>query len=188
MNFELIKLWAFLLIAAIPGTNAVAQKVNVGYDRSADFSKYATYTWAEPERPPSRPLLYASIVGSIDHELKAKGLARTDNGGDLTLIPAGGMEFGLSSAAGTPIVPSYSGAPPAIDATMWSGASGPSNLTSVYVPEGTLVLNVVDRQSNKIIWTGTVTQKLEVENKKKSLELIDRAIAKLLKQYPPQKK
>ena len=52
MNFELIKLWAFLLIAAIPGTNAVAQKVNVGYDKSADFSKYASYTWAEPERAP----------------------------------------------------------------------------------------------------------------------------------------
>ena len=139
--------------------------------------------------PPSRPLLYASIVGSIDHELKAKGLTRTDNGGDLTLIPAGGMEFGLSSAAGTPIMPSYGGAPPAIDATMWSGATGTSNLQHrAYVPEGTLVLNFVDRQSNKIIWAGTVKQKLEVENKKKSLELIDRAIAKLLKQYPPQKK
>jgi len=90
--------------------------------------------------------------------------------------------------AGTPIMPSYGGAPPAIDATMWSGANGTSNLTSAYVPEGTLVLKFVDRQSNKIIWAGTVTQKLEVENKKKSLELIDRAIAKLLKLYPPQKK
>ena len=33
-----------------------------------------------------------------------------------------------------------------------------------------------------------MTQKLEVENKKRSLELIDKAIAKLMKQYPPQKK
>ena len=63
-------------------------------------------------RAPKRPLLYASIVGSIDHELKAKGLKRMDNNGDLILIPAGGMEFGLSSAAGTPIMPSYGGAPP----------------------------------------------------------------------------
>jgi hypothetical protein len=82
MNFELIKLWAFLLIAVIPGTNGFAQKVNVGYDKSANFSRYASYTWAEPEVSPSRPLLYASIVGSIDHELKAKGLTRTDSGGD----------------------------------------------------------------------------------------------------------
>jgi hypothetical protein len=188
MQFALNKLRLGLLVAAITTTNALAQKVSVGYDKSTEFSKYASYTWGEPAMPPKRPLLYASIVGSIDHELEAKGLKRIDSNGDLILIPAGGMEFGLSSAAGTPIMPSYSGAPPTIDATMWSGASGPSNLTSSYVPEGTLVLSFVDRQSNKIIWAGTVRQKLEEENKKRSLELIDKAIAKLLKQYPPQKK
>ena len=124
MNLALTKRCLCLLIAAIFTTNAFAQKVSVGYDKSADFSKYASYTWAEPSMPPSRPLLYASIVGSIDHELKAKGLARTDSAGDLILIPAGGMEFGLTSVAGTPIMPSYGGPPPAIDATMWSGAGG----------------------------------------------------------------
>ncbi len=188
MNVALSKLLLSLLVAAVTTTNGLAQKISVGYDKSAEFSKYASYTWGEPALPPKRPLLYASIVGSIDHELKTKGLKRIESNGDLILIPAGGMEFGLSSAAGTPIMPSYGGAPPAIDATMWSGASGLSNLTSSYVPEGTLVLSFVDRQSNKIIWAGTVRQRLEVENKKKSLELIDKAIAKLLKQYPPQKK
>jgi hypothetical protein len=188
MNIELSKLILCLLSAAIPTTNAFAQKVSVGYDKSADFSKYASYKWAEPALPPARPLLYASIVGSIDDALKAKGLARTDSTSDLILIPAGGMEFGLSSAAGTPIMPSYGGAPIAFDATMWSGAGGSANLTSSYVPEGTLVLNFVDRKANKVIWTGTVRQKLEVENKKRSLELIDKAIAKLMKQFPPQKK
>ena len=191
MNFELIKLWAFLLIAVIPGTNGFAQKVSVGYDKSADFSKYASYSWTEPSLPPSRPLLYASIVGSIDHELKAKGLARTDSAGDLILIPAGGMEFGLTSVAGTPMMPSYGGAPPAIDATMWSGAGGAgqlSNLTAPLVPEGTLVLNFVDRKANKVIWTGTVREKLDMAKKQESLDRVDRAIAKLLKQFPPQKK
>jgi len=188
MNFALNKRRWCLLIAAMMTTNAFAQKVSVGYDKSADFSKYKSYTWAKPERTPARPLLYASIVGTIDQELKAKGLARTDNAGDLILIPSGGMEFGLTSVAGTPIMPSYGGSPAAIDATMWSGAVGSSNLTAPYVPEGSLVLNFVDRKANKVIWTGTVKQKLEVENKKKSLDLIDKAIAKLMKQFPPQKK
>ena len=191
MKFALTKRCLCLLVAAIPITNALAQKVSVGYDKSADFSKYASYTWAEPSMPPSRPLLYASIVGSIDHELKAKGLARTDSAGDLILIPAGGMEFGLTSVAGAPIMPSYGGPPPAMDATMWSGAGGAgqlSNLTAPLVPEGTLVLNFVDRKANKVIWTGTVKQKLDMAQKKKSLDRVDRAIAKLLKQFPPQKK
>jgi hypothetical protein len=56
-----------------------------------------------------------------------------------------------------------------------------------YVPEGTFVLTVIDRVSNKVIWTGTVKEKLDIENKTKSLERIDKAIAKLLKQFPPKK-
>jgi Domain of unknown function (DUF4136) len=120
--------------------------------------------------------------------LKAKGLTRTERDGDLALTPAGGMEFGLNVATGTPILPTYGGAPPTIDANMWTGASGPSNLMAPYVPEGTLALTFVDRNSNKVIWTGTVTEKLDIENKKKSLERVDKAIAKLLKQFPPKRK
>ena len=75
-----------------------------------------------------------------------------------------------------------------IDATMWTGAGGSgrdlASLTAPTVPEGTLVLSFVDRIANKVIWTGTVRQKLEMENKKKSLDLIDKAIAKLLKTIP----
>jgi Domain of unknown function (DUF4136) len=188
MNFAVNKYCLCLLVAAIASTHAFSQKVNVGYDKSADFSKYASYTWAEPSRPPTRPLLYASIVGSIDHELKAKGLARTDSAGDLILIPGGGIDFGMAGAAGTPIMSTYGGAPIAFDATMWSGAGGSGSLTSSYVTEGTLVLEFVDRKTNKAVWTGTVKQKVDVENKKKALDRIDKAIAKLMKQFPPQKK
>ena len=80
----------FLVIMAI--TSATAQKIKVGYDKSVDFSRYKTYTVAEPGIQPTRPLLHASIVGSLDHELKSKGFARTESDGDLILIPEGGTE------------------------------------------------------------------------------------------------
>ena len=180
------KIWISLLILALPPVSAFAQKVDMGYDKSADFSKYKTYTWAQPSRPPSRPMLYAVIEGTIDYELKAKGLARTESNGDLVVVPGGGMEFGINYAVGTPIMPTYSG-PPAMDATMWTGAVGASNLMAPYVPEGTLVVNLVDRNANKVVWTGTVKQKLDMEKKTKSLKLIDKAIVKLLKEFPPRK-
>lgn len=188
MNLNMRKLRIYLLLAALPITTAFAQKVKVGYDKGVDFSRYTSYTWAKPTMPPTRPLLYASVLGSIDYELKAKGLARMEDDGDLVLIPAGGMEFGLNYAAGTPMLSTYNGSPPTIDATMWTGAGGPSNLMAPYVPEGTLMLNFVERGSNKVIWTGTVTQKLDIENKRKSLDLVDKAITKLLKEFPPKKK
>jgi hypothetical protein len=188
MNLNIRKLRTCLLLAALLITNALAQKVKVGYDKSADFFKYASYTWAKPTTPPARPLLYMNILGAIDHEMKAKGLANTESNSDLILTVASGTDLGISNAASTPIISGYSGLPPAIDATMWTGAGGFSNLTATYVQEGTLTLSVVDRRVNKVIWSGTVTQKLDWQNKEKSLVLVDKAIVKLLKEFPPKKK
>jgi hypothetical protein len=168
------------LVLSLLTASAFAQKVKVGYDKSADFSKYKSYTWAAPSTPSSRPMLREIVIGSVDHQLKSRGLARVENNGDLILIGNGGMEYGINQAAGTPYVPTY--APPTFDATVWTGASV---LMAPYVPEGTLILEFVDRGTNKVVWGGTLTQKLDVEQKQKSLELIDKGIAKLLKQFPP---
>jgi hypothetical protein len=178
------QLWFHLFLSALAST-AFAQKVKVGYDKSVEFSRYKTYTWTEPAMPPTRPMLYATVVGSVEEELKNRGLQRVDKDGDLILIPAGGIEFGISGAAGTPMLSTYGGAPASVDATMWTGGGGTANLTSSYVPKGTLQLQFVDRSTNKVIWNGTVSEKLDVENKKKSLDRIYKAIAKLIKEFPP---
>jgi hypothetical protein len=180
--YELV-LSTFVLFAL--ATTASAQKVKVGYDKSVDFSRYKTYTWAEPAMPPTRPMLYSTVVASVDENLKNRGLQRVDKNGDLTLNPAGGIEYGISSAAGTPILSTYGTQPAAADATMWTGAGGTANLTSAYVPQGTLQLQFVDRSSNKVVWNGMVSEKLDVEKKRDSLDRIYKAIAKLTKQYPP---
>lgn len=176
-----------MLVASLC-VSAFSQKVTVGYDKSVDFGGFKTYTWSNPSMPVTRPLLYFTVIGSVDYELKSKGLAKVEKDGDLILVPQGGMEFGMNQAAGTPITSNLTGPPPSFNATMWTGAGGPSNLTAPYVPEGTLTITFVDRNSNKVIWMGTVKEKLDVENKKKSLERVDKAIVKLFKQYPPGKK
>jgi hypothetical protein len=130
-------------------------------------------------------MVYATVVGTIEDELKKKGLQRTDKNGDLILIPAGGVEFGINTAVGTPILPTYAGQPISVNATMWTGAVGTENLTTSYVPQGTLQLQFIDRNSNKIIWNGMVSEKLDIERKQESLERISKAIEKLIKQYPP---
>jgi hypothetical protein len=67
------RLFVGLCLAAFSSL-VLAQKVKVGYDKSAEFSKYKTYSWATPATPPTRPLLYAEVVNSIDGELNSKGL------------------------------------------------------------------------------------------------------------------
>ena len=175
-----------LAVISLGATDAFAQKVKVGYDKGTDFSKYKTYTWAEPAMPATRPVLFEAVVARVDVELQSKGLSKVPGGGDLTIMPSGGVNFGIAGEAGTPYSPTYGGPPPALNATMWTGANGGSG-AGTYVPEGTLVLTFVDRGSNKVVWSGSVKQKLDIEKKTKSLELADKAVIKLLKEFPGKK-
>src|SRR3974390_1607742 len=100
MNSGMRRLHIFLAVVTICSTCGFAQKVNVGFDKSADFSKYKSYTLQEPSTPISRPLLYASVVGSIKHELETKGLAGMEHNADLTVIAEGAIDYGLSSPVG----------------------------------------------------------------------------------------
>jgi hypothetical protein len=181
------KVFVLWLALAVPLTSAFAQKVKVGYDKSVDFSKFTTYSWLEPTAKAARPLLYDSIVSYVSYELELKGLKKTPSNGDLIVIPTGEVDFDLSGAAATPILPTFSGPPPSINATMWTGATGPSD-AATWVPQGELVLTFVERSTNKEIWTGSVRQKLDSSDKAKSLDLVYRAIEKLLKQFPPKRK
>ena len=180
-------LWTLLTLTACSSV-ALPQKVKVGYDKSVDFSKYATYTWAPPGMPPSRPLLYRHVVGTIDEHLKSKGLKKTEQGGDLIVAAVGGIDFGVNTPAGTPILPTYSGLPPSIDSGMWVGASGPSGGMAPLVSKGTLLLELVDARANKVIWSGSVAEKLDPDKQEESLRRVSKAIEKLLTNLPPEKK
>jgi hypothetical protein len=163
---------------------ALAQDVKVGYDKSANFSKYKTYTWAELPTPPARPMLYATVVGWIDADLSSKGFQRVEKDGDLILEATGGIGFGITVAGGQPLTSSYNGPPPSLNATMWTGASGQRELMPA-VPDASLQLQFIDHGANQIVWSGLVTQALDMNRKDKSLDLVDKAVTKLLKRFPP---
>ena len=173
-----------VVIATGSASPAAAQKTKIGYDKSADFSKFRTYSWAQPEMPASRPILYEYVVKTIDNELSAKGLQRANSNGDLIVIPTGGMEYGSNLPSATPILPVYSGPPPSVSATMWTGAN-PAINNGPMVAEGSLTLEFVDRASNKVVWNGTVSEKFDPTKKEESLTLAGKAVSKLLKKFPP---
>lgn len=178
-------IWLFLITLVCP---AFSQAVKIGYDKTVNFSHYKSYTIPEPSTPPTRPALYSTVMGAIYHELKAKHFKALPSGGDLVLICTGGVDFGISTAAGTPILATYGGPPLSINATMWTGAAGPNNLSAIYVPEGNLMLTFVDPNTRTIVWSGTVSEKLDIERKNDSLKRVEKAISKLLKKFPPKNK
>jgi hypothetical protein len=127
-------------------------------------------------------------VATIDEHLKSRALKRIEHGGDLILAAVGGIDFGVNIPVGTPILSTYSGPPPSIDSGMWIGATGVSSGMAPLVPEDTLLLEFVDPRANKVVWCGRVNEKLDTNKKEESLKRVDRAVAKLLANFPPVKK
>jgi hypothetical protein len=165
----------------------LAQKVKVGYDKSTDFTKYRSYTWHAPAITQNRPLLYANVIGSIRSELQVKELVSMDNDGDLTLIAHGGIDYGFGSSSGVTDDSCTNCKKPLVDPMEWTGTQGPPGAGGTGLPKGTLELQFIDRASNKVVWRGTVVQKLDPQKKQQSLEKVNTAIHKLLMEYPPKK-
>jgi hypothetical protein len=68
---------------------------------------------------------------------------------------------------------------------MWTGAGGTAAPTSTYVPKGTLQLQFIDPSTHKIVWNGTLSEKLDSEKKKETMDRISKGITKLMEQFPP---
>ena len=187
MNSEMRKLQVLLALVALSAACGFAQKVKVGFDKGADFSKYKSYTLRQPPTTPSRPILYESVVGSIKKELEAKGLTSVERDGDLTLIPTGGVGYGLEAPPGLLSDTCKNCQAPAVDVQLWAGFKPPPGSSGKPLPEGTLELDFVDRASNKVVWSGTVIQKLNPEKREQSMDKIPPAINKLLAEFPPKK-
>lgn len=168
-------------------TVAATQTVKTGYDSTIDFSRYKTYTWMEATSPPPNPQFWDTLAGAIDDQLKSKGMTSVAAHGDLILQYAGGIDSSIGVAAGSPVMPTYSSGPAGINSTMWTGSLGTAPAAAAFVSKGTLVVEFLDPALNKVIWRGTLTGKVDLERKKKSIERINNAVAKLFKNFPPAK-
>ena len=189
MNSNLRKLAVLLAFATLTVACGFAQKVETGYDKSADFSKYKTYTLQEPaNQSTGRPILYITVMGTIRGELESKGLVSKETDGDLTVIPAGSLDYGLGSASGFTADSCSNCKKPLADPSEWTGTQAPPGSSGRPTPKGVLELDIVDRATNKVVWSGTVQQKLDPNKKQQSLEKVGTAIKKLLADFPPKGK
>lgn len=182
-----LRFLAVVVVASLSVAFVNAQKVKVGYDKSIDFSRYKSYTIERPSVDPPRPVLYANVVGAIQNELDAKGLANKATGGDLMVVVSGGLDYGLNSLSMSDSCANCKA--PLLDPMEWTGETAPpGGVGSSPMPEGTVEVTFIDRAVNKVVWAGTVTQKLDPNKKQKSLEKSGAAIKKLLMDFPPKNK
>ena len=171
---------AILLVLA---SGAFAQKVRYNFSPAGDFYRYKTYQWVRIEKAQyPNQLLDEQIKSSIDKQLALKGLRRVDSGiQDLSVVYQAAVnnetEWNAYSTGGS--MWGWGG---------WGGWGGMGSTTaySTTISVGTLSLDIYDNLTRKQVWRGEATKTLDPPKDPAKLQKkIDKAMAKLLKNYPP---
>jgi Domain of unknown function (DUF4136) len=185
---ELLLDWAgmkfiIILISIVLCAGTVeAQKVKVGFDPGADFSKYRTYSWDQGMM--ANPIIMQTIMTAVDSSMVAKGLQKVTADPDLIVAALVSTESDLTmtNPSWTPVLNSI--------------ATGiPSSNQTWPVTKGTLVIDISDAASRNGVWRGTATHTLEngptgdrTRDAKTVEKPINKAIQKMFKQFPPSSK
>jgi Domain of unknown function (DUF4136) len=146
------------------------QKVRVDFNHNTNFFKYKTYTWIQQPVTPNDPLMAPRIVQAVDMQLMAKGLKRVDSDGDL------GVSVNVATQEKQTLNSFY-------DGFGWGWGLGDAVTVETYT-EGTIVADLFDAMTKKIVWRGVATKEISSKPEKVS-EQAQRAIEKLFKHFPP---
>lgn len=177
-------LWIGLLSTLV--TASFAQDVHYNFDKNADFSKFKSYKWV-PLKGATEvdDLTDKQIKASLDAELGKKSLTKVD--GDTA-----DLFVGYQTAIGTEKqFTSYNtdwGYGPGWYRGGWYGYPGGGmtrgQTSTIYV--GQLAVDMYDSANHDLIWRGVASKTLDLKAKpEKRQKNLDKAVAKLLKNYPP---
>jgi len=180
-KLSLFSIAVLLLIA----TSASSQDVRYNFDKNTDFSKFKTYKWVPmKEAAQVDDLTDKQIKAALDAELAKKGLTRVD--GDTA-----DLFIGYQTAIGTEKqFTSYNsdwGYGPGWYRGGWYGGGGgmtTGQTSTIYV--GQLGLDMYDSTNHDLVWRGVASKTLDPNAKPdKRQKNLAKAVAKLMKNYPP---
>ena len=166
------------LLALLPGAIAPAQalkmpKVELDYDKDADFSAFHTYSWKDPAAAAKDPQMHTRIIWYVERELEKKGLKKTADGrGDLLVRYYAKAHEGLKGT-------------PSQGASYLPGGAGQltTGVDFSKVIEGTLILELQRASDEKAVWRAG-TQHVAIDRKRIDAETAS-AVRLLVSKYPP---
>jgi hypothetical protein len=154
---------------------AIAQDVKYNSMPGTNFSKYHTYKWIAIEGA-SHPnqIVDAEIKQAVDAQLSTKGLTKTDD-------EKADLYVGYQIAVDQEKQWNAYGM-----GGRWGG--GMASATQSTISIGSLVIDMYDPGTKELVWTGTASKSIDPSsNQQKNQNNLNKAMAKLLKNYPPKK-
>ena len=169
---------AFLLAAP-----ATAQKVHIDYDGATAFSEYKTFEFRETEHDLRRASLdlHRRTVRQVTDYLIDGGLSETSESPDAYIAYYAAFARELTLTLGDL---EYTYGPDFNLGSYWEGGIGTreTDKKPFRFKEGTVVLDVWDRERKILVWRGMATQALKKDYKKNEKKL-EKALDKLMKQW-----
>jgi hypothetical protein len=173
-----------VLVSALFCTVVQAQKTSAAHYEKVDFSNYKTFAFDKAGA--RNPFVNMMIVEAIERELTSRGLTKVDTDPDLRVVylAATGPHLQVANVPFYHIVnPAYSGIVFSATSQMWD------------VTTGTLVIDLFDRKTDRVVFRGTVNEVLQrapsadLQADAKSVSKpVNKGIAKIFKKYPVKSK
>ena len=164
---------SFAMVALLASAS-FAQKVKTDYDRNASFSQYKTYSWEAVKT--KNELNIDRIKSAVDAQLTAKGFTQVPAGGSISLVA---IEATKNQQTLNTVYNGMGGG------WRWRGGFGGGSTTYVEnYKVGTLVLDVFDAQSKKLLWRGSASDTLS-DKADKNIKNLNKGVQKMLKDFPP---
>jgi Domain of unknown function (DUF4136) len=169
---KLTMLLALLFVVAA----AYGQDIHFNYDRGTNFAGYKTYQWVEIAGGiVTDQLMDQNIKRAVDEQLAQKGLTRVEKNADLFV--------GYQAAVTQEKSVNFYGTGP-----RWYGGGTVTGETST-ISIGKLVVDMYDPARKQLIWRGEASKTLDPKrDPDKNYRNLQKAMAKLFKNYPPQPK
>jgi hypothetical protein len=168
---------AALFGAAIAAVPVMAQTVTIDYDHTVNFLKFRTYTWEKVHA--TDPGVEDRLTVALNRDLAAKYMTEVSKGGDVTITAVDATQDKQE------LTDFYNG----ISGFSWQRSWGSAGFLDTQptlqdVPLNTLVIDMYDTKTHKLLWRGSVTEP-EVKSEDKNEQTVDKAVTQLINQYPP---
>jgi Domain of unknown function (DUF4136) len=169
---------ARFLLCVLAGTFvAFAAKVTTDYNHATDFSQYKTYSWLSVEA--GNPLWTDRIKAAVDAQLDAKGWMKVAVGGDAAVAAFGSTH---NQPRLETFYDGFGGG------WFWRGFGNGIAITTVdSTPIGTLVVDLFDAPTKKLIWRGIATDALS-DKPEKNEKKLEKAVSEMFHHFPPKSK
>ena len=175
-----------LLILIIIAKFSFAQ-VTSDYDKNVDFSKIKTYSFAGWQKDSDKQLTdfdKKRILEAFKSEFDNRGMTLTNSGADATVALYVVLDKKTSTTAYTDYMGGL-GYGPRWGWGMGVGMGGTATTTYHQddYTQGTLVIDMYDSDTKKLIWQGVLTTVVK-EKPQKREKSIPKKISKLMSKYP----